>query len=733
MSRHGGDTDAPMTSRWIASAVLALASFVAIAAVGDDGINPSSMFAMESSVDGGQYADVITPTFQLLAGSTGPNDLSSDLVIGGVATTLTNSCIGTSAGLTCTTAVANAGAGTAATTTILTASHAFDSTERGVVFGSGQKRLDPATSSTWDLGTQDFFIEGVIQSPASGAVILDKSLASTDGWSLTMNGTTAVRLSLRTGSVTTTVDGPSNNPSTSRFHFICFVDRSEASTNGSACYADGVQGTGVNMSARVATATNAVVASVGAISGGTSTVSTILELKTWVCTACAVGGAPNLTEWAPIARDRAAIANGVSPLIAAGSRIPATMTRASIANLDVVDGTTRMLYTLGNAGMRVAKRTAAGVAAQGFMPETGGTNIALQSQTFDTTWAQITAGDSLNVDESAGADRTATADGFESLGGVLAEHGVRQSITLAASTYTESAWLGLGDVNFGILRDATIANGAAWFDVATCVSATCVIGEDCAAARGTMQAGVSRSSASRWPVDTTGDGVADVTLCRAEIVFVGTAAAHNVDIMAATADNSLTYSGPLNTATDITLWGAMLEVIPRATSYIATTTVGASRAADVLVFDGPSNYPGTSFTYDTKMLCSSYVTPLNGYPGSIAIDTNNLIAHNIWSSSNVRWVELIAGSTASSWDFSSTDPLFDGTAHSIRTTAAANNMTGWLDGVSKVTDVSTVIMTPVASVISLSGLVASGATNMISCLQTNHRIYSGLYTPAQVP
>lgn len=675
----------------------------------------------------------ITHTFHLLAGSTGPNDLSSDLVIGGVATTLTNSCIGTSAGLTCTTAVADAGAGTAATTTILTASHAFDSTERGVVFGSGQKRLDPATSSTWDLGTQDFFVEGVIQSPASGAVILDKSLASTAGWSLTMNGTTAVRLSLRTGSVTTTVDGPSNNPSTSRFHFICFVDRSEASTNGSACYADGVQGTGVNMSARVATATNAVVASVGAISGGTSTVSTILELKTWVCTACAVGGAPNLTEWAPIARDRAAIANGVSPLIAAGSRIPTTMARASIANVDVVDGETRMLYTLGNAGMRVAKRAAASVAVTGFMPELAGTNIALQSQTLGTTWTFLDVGDNVLADAFAGADRTTTGDNLDGDNTGASEHGFRQNVTLTAATYTFSSWAKAGEQSFVYLRDATIANGTGWFDISEC-DGSGAIGEDWPSAATTKQAGVSRSSISEWPVDTTGDGVADVTLCRAEIVFVGTAAAHNLDMGCAPSDNVTTYTDS-GAAADCGFWGAQLEVSPRATSYIATTTVGVTRAGDTLDFAGAGNYTGSPTTMDTSVLCSTY-TPsgfvfLGGMAPTSAL-TTVFLHGNITSNGNGRSVGAVNPTTH--WDLNNTPSLNDGAAHSMRTTAATNNIEFFIDGVTKGTDVAASLPDASSPVEFIGPATPQTANfNPNACLISSLRLYSGLYTPAQVP
>ena len=510
---------------------------------------------------------VVSPTFDLVAGATTPNDLSDALTVNGTAMTLVLACDAQGiSGTTWTCRDANgsvvlteAGTGSSPSTTTLTPFHALDSSERGISYSASAKTHAAASSTVGDITTEDMAIEFVLRSTSTvNGRIFDKGLGGTDGYSLRQSSAAnSYAFELRTASTTTAVSSV-NIAANLNNHAIIFVDRDEATTNGSIFYINGIAGTGVSVSARSGSLANATAFNVGGLTSTSMAVGPISSFRIWKCPTgtpqCFAGGATNSTQWAPIARQRTATAFGVSPSIAAGTATPTTISRSAAAHVDVVDGSTRHLYFVGANAPRVARRTySGGTAVAGYMSEPSVSNIALQSQTLGTTWAAITVGDNVLADAFAGADLSTTGDNVDG-NNSNAEHGLRQAITLTAATHTMSAWAKTGSQNFVALRNATIANGAAWFDVATCTSSSCTIGEDCAAAVGTVQAGVSRASAERYPIDTTGDGVADVDLCRVSITYTGTAVAHNHDLLCAPGDGTLTYTDAAATA-DCGFWG----------------------------------------------------------------------------------------------------------------------------------------------------------------------------------
>lgn len=671
-----------------------------------------------------------SPNFDLVAGATTPNDLSDSLTVNSTSMTLVLACdaqgiSGTS--WTCrdnsgAVTLSEAGTGSSPTTTISTPFHAFDSVERQTTYGAAQKRHDAASSTVADLTTDDFVVEYVGKlSAASGAVVIDKGLGGTDGWRLAQSTTTAMQLQLRTASVTASVIGATGQTS-AWTHFLAFVDRSEVSTNGALAYGNGAPGTGVDFSARSATATNASTLAIGAASASSSNATTVSSIRVWRCSACFAGGATNPTQWAPIARQRAATAFGVAPNIAVGIAAPTALTRATTGHVDVVDGSTRQLYLTGNAAPRVARRTySGGTVFAGYMNEPAVSNIALQSQTLGTTWAAITAGDNVLADAWAGADLTTTGDDIDG-NNSAGEHGLRQGITLTAATHTFSTWAKPGAQSFVALRNATIANGTAWFDLTAC--AACTIGEDCTAAVKTTQAGVIQAAASRWPIDTTGDGAADVNLCRVSISYTGTAVLHNHDLLCAPSDGVTSYTDADATA-DCGFWGVRIEAFPVATSYLATTAAPTARNADDVRFDGTSHYTGSPSTMDVQVLCPNHDTDTARVFASVGTSGTSYAGLRV---TGTDFAEGIGVVTSVQWQITAASGnVSDGVAHSLRQTMETNNIQAYYDSVSIGTDPTATLPTAASSFVYLG--TQAGTAAQTGCLLSRVRLWSSLVAP----
>ena len=715
-----------------AVALLALLSAPALAtalrpfaAIGND-----SAFGWNTP-NGSPISIAPSPSFDFIPGLSTPNDLSDTLTVNNVALDLVCSLTaqdvsGTNlVGRTQSGAVtfSETGAGTSPVVSALTPAHALDASERGVFYNPSQK-YHQAGVNDCDIGSEDFVIEGVFgPARASNAAMFVNSDAS-NGFTLQNNSSSNLRLVVRTGGVAATIDG---GPPGAWNHAIWFVDRDEASTNGAFAYTNGAPGTGVNVSARTGSLASTAAASLG--TNAVSSAATVVGLRIWKCPAgtpqCFAGGATNPAQWALIARERSARAFGVFPAIAAGSAIPTTNSRNTTAHVDVVDGNTRQIYLLGVNAQRVSVRTHSGGAKlTGWLDEIASTNIALQSQTLEATWTPITVGDNVLTNAYAGADLTVTGDNIDGAD-VLGEHGLRQSITLTAVTHTFSAWARAGEQSFVALRNNTIANGTAWFDVATCTSASCTIGEDCAAAVGTVQAGVSRASAERYPIDTTGDGVADVSLCRMSISYTGAVAAHDHDLLCAPSNGVTSYTDS-GAAADCGFWGVRVEALGTPSSYLASTTSGILRNGDDIRFDGASNYTGSPSTIDAITLCQNYapvaqsiifsVGNTSATFAGVGFETTRSAVGSGVVTSTVQW-SIAAGSGSVS----------DGVRHSIRQTMETNNVIAYFDGASIGTD-NTATIPPAASSFIYFGSGGGGFGQPV-CLISRARLWSFLVAP----
>ena len=730
-----------MSRRWRFIAALALLS---------GGARAQFVLGEESFVVGGDSGFarppvgvvVPSPTFDLVAGYTTPNDLSDSLTVNSVSMTLvlacdaqgisgTNwSCRDSSGAVT----LSEAGTGSSPTTTINTPFHALDSAERGVSYSATAKTHAAASSSVGDITTEDFVVEFVLKSTSTAnGKVFDKGLAGTDGYAMRQSsGANSYAFELRTASTTTAVSSPGTTAGQFA-HAMVFVDRDEATTNGAIFYVNGSAGTGVNVSARSTTLSNATAFNMGGAVSSSMAVGPIESMRIWKCPTgtpqCMAGGATNPTQWAAIARARIATAFGVTPSIAAGTAAPTTITRATSANVDVVDGNVRHLYSYGGTLPRIARRTySGGTAVVGLMSEPASSNIALQSQTLGTTWTAITVGDNVLADAWAGADLTTTGDDVDG-NNSLAEHGLRQSITLTAATHTMSAWAKAGAQSFVVLRDNTIANGAAWFDVATCTSGSCTIGEDCAAAVKTVQAGVIQARAQRWAIDTTGDGIADVNLCRMSIAYTGTVAAHDHDLLCAPSDGVTSYTDADATA-DCGFWGVRVEAFPTMTSYLATTTASVARNADDVRFDGASHYTGDPSTMDAQVLCPNFDVAASSTFASVGTGTANYARLGIDATAD-RAVGDGTVTTAQWSIIAGSGDVSDGVLHKLRQTMATNSIEAFYDGASTGTDTLATLPTVASSSLYLGTTGSTAAAPM--CLISRVRLWSSVVTPAVAP
>ena len=202
--------------------------------------------------------------------------------------------------------------------------------------------------------------------------------------------------------------------------------------------------------------------------------------------------------------------------------------------------------------------------------EPSGTNLALQSANFLTTWSPT------NIAVTTGSTAAFTApDGTTSADLLTASASgsarIIQSFTfVSGTTYSYSAFAKAGSGFFGL----TMENGG----VASGAAVVWNLNTGALAVSGAVGAGYTLQSQG---IENYGNGW---YRCRMT-VLLGLGAAGN--IRANTSDGTMT-SAIINSASGNTayVWGAQLETGSVATSYIPTTTGTGSRSADVVSVSG---------------------------------------------------------------------------------------------------------------------------------------------------
>lgn len=301
----------------------------------------------------------------------------------------------------------------------------------------------------------------------------------------------------------------------------------------------------------------------------------------------------------------------------------------------------------------------------GVLCEPAATNLCLQSQTLDTTWTKIDAGDTVDETNAAAPDGTTTQNLITG-DATNGEHGVSQSITLTAAAHTMSCYAEAGTAGWLYLDVSTIADVSAYFDLGAGIVGTV-------------------GSAATAHMEYLGDNQ-----YRCELRYTGTAAAHTHRVVMAEGDgNKDTASKTLR------VWGVQIEASGWATSYAPTTSGTVTRLADdaTLIYDmtGADLTQGT-IASDVLLpdVDTALVVPATLHDGT---DTER-IYQQIVAAGDAAGVKVSDGG-ADQADIIGTTDVSDGRWRELRATwATVNDFESYVDGVSEGTpDVSGTVPT----------------------------------------
>lgn len=201
----------------------------------------------------------------------------------------------------------------------------------------------------------------------------------------------------------------------------------------------------------------------------------------------------------------------------------------------------------------------------GFYSEGQRTNICLQSEDLATTWVNTRSTETTNA--ILAPDGTQTADKLVEDATAANTHQIQQSFVKAASAiqYTISLWAKAGERTWIALQGNDGTNAAtAYFNLGTGVVGSTAQNGAYTADRSTIQ-----TYPNGW-YRLTFTYTTPTTVADAFIIYI------------AEGDNDVTYNG--DGASGLYVWGMQKEVAGFASSYIPTTTVSVTRAADVLTY-----------------------------------------------------------------------------------------------------------------------------------------------------
>jgi hypothetical protein len=618
--------------------------------------------------------NVAAASFQWLAsGGSGPSQLSSSLTIGGTTVSPFLEYYGKDAADPTWTATVGPNLAKTArggtNVTVGAAVAATETTARGAkpaVAGASGETWQAASAASTTVTTGDLVFEAWVQSVTSGDTIFATYADATanGGYELQSTG----RVILADG-VNLALGANSTCPAGSWCHVIAFCDW------GSQC-------TGYINGASPATASIATITTLTAGTPGKLTVGSRSTISSSFCTGCNIGFFRmwvGPTSWfssstqAAVALERAARVWGFYPQVAAGAATPLNMTRATTQTCDIDrdgDGITRY-FTLGNNALCVARRKDANsVYAAGYRDESGATNLALQSRTMDdVAWTKLNVTATANA--TADPDGTTTAEAMAqvaSAGDVA--HCFTQAPTLTATTYSLSALFKASTQAFAYINDATIANGAAWINLSTC-------------AAGTQQAGVSRVY-----TESLGNG-----WCRLGTNVAGTAAAHTIQLCAASADNTTTYDGGVGTATQVFVTRAQVEAHTVPSSPIDTTSATATRNPTDLEYAATGNVIAASGSVVMGTLAG-----VNAFNGRQLLTIGTVSTDMITFTPGGAGVPVWGGTAggAAQWNITGTSSLLSANPvfHVVRGTWITDNFHYYFDGTEEGTpDVSGTVVT----------------------------------------
>ena len=421
-------------------------------------------------------------------------------------------------------------------------------------------RFETSVSATGDLGTGDLALAILFKANTGGGTFLGK--LSTDGYQVAIASSTLrfllddadAQAGVATG---TLING-------AWYYANCFINRDEASTNGSRCYANNTAGTGVDLSALASTLTNSIGIAINS-NGEGSAVGEVNTNLAYIAVYEAPGawfqaGAAGPAEWATVHAEQFAKLTGTWD--STSSAGPTVATRSSTGTLRKRTAGVTKLYTVGGNWPRTERWVDdSGGEVVGYLAEPGLFNLITDSMAMDN-WTEKDAGDTQDIDGADDAFGNATMDG-NIADATDGEHGfTHASDATTATACTVSATAIPGDQGWVYLSNDTVANAYAYFNIG---ATTCAVG--------------TVGAAATAAVEDYG------TICSVEIRLTCTAAAQTIALQTAEADNDKVFAGDASTVN--TYFGTVqVEQYAHKTSFVATTTTAGQRGADVLRYDG---------------------------------------------------------------------------------------------------------------------------------------------------
>lgn len=362
----------------------------------------------------------------------------------------------------------------------------------------------------------------------------------------------------------------------------------------------------------------------------------------------------------------------------------ATFTRATTATTILSNG----LIASVSSGTARSCYSPSGVYL-GYLAERASTNLCLQSQALDNaSWATKNLV-TITADATAAPDGTTTADKVVETA-FSGGHFVAQSITKAASAlpYTATCYMKQAERTWGWLQIDDGTNGnAIFFNLATgAVGSNSVVGTGFTS----VSASVTQAANGFWRCIVTATSTTATT-----IRFV---------IAATTADTVLSYLGVAGSG--IFAWGAQLEQLGFATSYIPTTTGAVTRNADMLTYPSSGNVQSQGAMYAEIAGIPSVTT---NQPVILQVDdgtsNNRITGIQLGASGKILFAIVSGGVTQASISDAATDKR--GTSYKQGCVfSGANNFQAQNAVIEGTADLSATI--PTVTTIRIGGYVSGG-------------------------
>lgn len=532
------------------------------------------------------------------------------------------------------------------------------SNDDSVLFNGGGY-YQTAGSSNGQIATGDFVLEAIVKAETSALLTFMGTRSTATGWMMSQN-TDKFSLILNDGGGNTTVNSGVVAADGSWYHVMIFADRSGSAQ----VYVNGAVSDGaVDISSQQDSLNVANKFNVGARGGGgLPSLNNVAYISMWEQSAWL-----DTHLQTAVAKERFQKLTGIYPTSAEGTATPTVDTRATTAHLDKIEsGGERKIYNVGAGWLRcVSRNDSASTNIKGYLAEAGAENLILQSEDLGTTWTKLDAGDTVGGSLVAPNGSTSTTAGVigDATDGV---HGLVQSPTITAVSWTFSAFAKKGDQDWAILWNNTIVQCRAYFNLSTGV-----IGTVAANATAYME---------DW-----GNG-----WYRCAITFTGTAAAHQLRVQAAEADNDTDFIGDGATV-NTHFWGAQAEIGVYPTSYVPTTTVAVTRNADELRYKGDDgNLGGVGSDLQGSAAFSSLLENYNttlvhtAFQLSDGGATADRILGRVNTTDQIQYVSAATGGNAG--DVSGTTDVVDGVIHTVGITWKTDEATVFVDNVLEATD-----------------------------------------------